>query len=668
MLRSVWMFRSEGSYVLKSWREEILRLFGEPVPVLSFIADPDGLLLDGTVLNTLISKDIVVIDYKEPVSFRYVFESRYRHSLSQNLLNLIVRVSMNSLDMIPFDLIINSQKAVISKSSLFPKLSSTVIRSLPNEDLDELWEAYRNYNQEVSDEASIEFIMKKVYNLPYDSLKNENDLIRFLLAVHYNDKKYPEWAVTRLVESLSKVDELRSLPLKDMINSSSVFFEYVNKKWSELISVLALKGSQVKESLDNIALSDIHSPFMDGDIRRLVDNLFTEGFLKPINMTHTTNLPKWVKFGVIFDKFGDERIRIMERIFHLSEKLTGKLTYKDWTHIAELFSEIEFKSLNIKDGNDAEINTNVAELQMQIDSLFHEWVVSNYHSLINMPYLPSPIMLQHVPHFLAQQAHKKTALIILDGMSFLQWQQIREYLNQDFKFKEKGVFAWIPTITSVSRQAMFIGESPAYYATSINTTSKEESHWNVFWENHGILKMYVDYNRIGNYSEIIDFEKYFKPTNKVNAFVMDIIDELVHSAIQGYKGVQAELNIWLGSGYLRQLLNALLHKGYDVYIGSDHGNRECDGIGKITEGVLAHTRGERVRVYNSKLLRDKAAEKYSSINWDGPSLPKDYFALYAKDGEAFVAENEKIVSHGGMSLEEVIVPFVKVLSKLAKEN
>lgn len=651
---------------MKNWRDEILQLFGEPIPVLSFIADPDGLLLDAAILKELNSKNIELMEYKEPVSFRYIFESRYRIPLSQNKINLTVRVPLNSLDILPFDLITKAQKAVISKSSIFSKLSANVIKTLPNEDLDKLWEVYSEYTGEATEEASIEYILKQVYKLPYASLKDENDLIRFLLAVHYKNIKYPEWVAAKLVASLSKIESIKALPIMDMITQSSVLFEYISKKWSEFINQLSQKGAQVREPLDNIALLDVHSPFMDGEIRRLADNLFTEGFLKPINMTHTTNLPKWVRFGVVMDQFGDDRVRLLERIFRLSEKLTEKLSYKDWLHIAELFADIKLKSLNIKDGNDLEINMNIAELQSQVDRLFHEWIVGNYQSLINMPYLPNPVMLQHIPHFLAHQEHKKTTLIVLDGMSFLQWQQIRECLIQDFSFNEKGVFAWIPTITSVSRQAMFVGEAPAYYAASINTTAKEESHWKIFWENHGILRMYVDYNRVSNYSEMKDIDKYFKPTNKVNSFVIAIIDELVHSAIQGYKGIEAELNIWLQKGYLKELLKVLLKKGYEVYIGSDHGNRECIGIGKIAEGVLAQTKGERIRVYNTKLLRDKAAVKYSSVKWDGPGLPEDYYTLYAKAGEAFVTEKEKVVSHGGMSLEEVVVPFIKILPKAGK--
>lgn len=365
---------------MKSWREKILQLFGEPIPVLSFIADPDGLLLDAAILKELKSKNIELMEYKEPVSFRYMFESRYRIPLFQNKINLAVRVPLNSLDMLPFDLITQAQKEVISKSSIFPKLSSNVIKTLPNEDLDKLWEVYSEYSGEATEEASIEFILKQVYSLPYASLKDENDLIRFLLAVHYKNIKYPEWVVAKLVDSMSRIEGIKTLPIKDMITQSSVFFEYVRKKWLEFINQLSQKGTQVKEPLDNIALIDIHSPFMDGEIRRLADNLFMEGFLKPINMAHTTNLPEWVKFGVIMDQFRDDRVRLLERIFRISEKLTEKLSYKEWLHIADLFAEIKLKSLNIKDGNDREINLNIAELQRQVDRLFHEWLVGSYQN------------------------------------------------------------------------------------------------------------------------------------------------------------------------------------------------------------------------------------------------------------------------------------------------
>ncbi len=189
-----------------------------------------------------------------------------------------------------------------------------------------------------------------------------------------------------------------------------------------------------------------------------------------------------------------------------------------------------------------------------------------------------------------------------------------------------------------------------------------KKEWRACWAKYGIAPIHVTYEKsLGqreyNKSEI---KALSKSSIKVAGLVVDIIDKLTHHTIQGHRGMQGQISIWLKTGYLQSLLHDLLDAGFDVYITSDHGNKESIGIGAIREGVLADTRGERVRVYNSEELRDRAVQKYSSQKWDSIGLPDEFFVLTAKSGEAFVKEGEVVVSHGGTSIEEVIVPFVRV--------
>jgi len=66
-------------------------------------------------------------------------------------------------------------------------------------------------------------------------------------------------------------------------------------------------------------------------------------------------------------------------------------------------------------------------------------------------------------------------------------------------------------------------------------------------------------------------------------------------------------------------------------------------------------------VYPTELLRKQVKEKFpEAIVWPPLGLPGDYLALLAPDRLAFVKKDEKVVAHGGVSLEEVIVPFVRV--------
>jgi len=94
---------------------------------------------------------------------------------------------------------------------------------------------------------------------------------------------------------------------------------------------------------------------------------------------------------------------------------------------------------------------------------------------------------------------------------------------------------------------------------------------------------------------------------------------------------------------------------------ADHGNVTATGIGIPKEGVLAETKGRRVRVYDHEDFREEVATKFpKSIRWPGYGLPPDRHVLLAGDLKAFTDVGDRIVAHGGIALEEVLVPFVAI--------
>jgi hypothetical protein len=111
-------------------------------------------------------------------------------------------------------------------------------------------------------------------------------------------------------------------------------------------------------------------------------------------------------------------------------------------------------------------------------------------------------MLHHIPRYLARALDtpsvEKVALVVLDGLACDQWVGLREVLGQQrpqLHYQEAAVFAWIPTITSVSRQAAFAGKPPVYYPGSIHRTDKEATLWTQFWSDHGLSHTEVAYAR-----------------------------------------------------------------------------------------------------------------------------------------------------------------------------
>ena len=113
-------------------------------------------------------------------------------------------------------------------------------------------------------------------------------------------------------------------------------------------------------------------------------------------------------------------------------------------------------------------------------------------------------------------------------------------------------------------------------------------------------------------------------------------------------------------GSLAALVGKLLDYGYEVWLTADHGNIQCEGKGRPSEGVIAKIRGERVHVYPTPELRSQVAGSFPFAHeWQPIGLPADYFPLVATGRDAFVNPEEAIVGHGGIAIEEVIVPLVK---------
>jgi PglZ domain. len=653
---------------LKNWRNEILKHFSEPIPALTIVADPDELLCDESIMQSLNEKGIELVEYQEPVSFRYLYENIYRDALAKASRCLAVRTKLTTFEQIPYDLLAQSVQLRLSVGVLFPGFSLNILSILDKADYERLYEVYDQYRGSGSDSEAMEFLLKYLYDIYVDAVNSKSALFKVLLSIHYANRRIPETIAVYLSSKWSKLAAIKDLPLKELICASGVFYNFLQNEWNEFIQKLAFKEQVIKEIGTKDIVLDVPSPFADGDIRSMVDNLFVEGKLRPVKIG-SRSLPKWVAFGIESDTFGQARIRLLEQIYHLSEKLDTKLTHKDWLKHTLLYGEIIRKGLLLSNEKENDLALALKQLQMQVDRLFHAWILLNYQNLSNLPYLPLPVMTHHIPHFLASKLNgSRMALLVLDGMSVVQWAQIREALASLFDFEQNAVYSWLPTVTSIARQSIFAGEMPVYYSQSLGTTAKEEAHWQRFWANRGIGKIYVDYLRIVEYPG--DYTKFQRllPKNKVRAIVVDLIDQLVHSALQGQRGLYEELKIWLDSGFLQDMITSLVNEGYQVYITSDHGNRECTGTGKISEGVLAYTKGERARVYHSQVLRDQAASRYGGTPWNSSGLPQDMHVLLAPESGAYVTKGEQLISHGSMSAEEVIVPFIKVWPKGRKEH
>ena len=148
------------------------------------------------------------------------------------------------------------------------------------------------------------------------------------------------------------------------------------------------------------------------------------------------------------------------------------------------------------------------------------------------------------------------------------------------------------------------------------------------------------------------------PHVAVVGIIVNKVDEIMHGEKQGTAGMHDAIRLWSDDAI--SLIDRLFDEGFDVFMTADHGNIAANGIGTPSDGVLVEVAGKRARIYDNPNFRAEAHSDYpESIEWPSIGLPQDRHVLLPKGLRAFTAENKHVVSHGGISLEEIIVPFVR---------
>jgi hypothetical protein len=300
-----------------------------------------------------------------------------------------------------------------------------------------------------------------------------------------------------------------------------------------------------------------------------------------------------------------------------------------------------------------------------------EWMSAHYATLHSLSFLPRPVMLHQVPRYMAHrltvEKSAKLAILVIDGIAMDQWAVVRQEMPPNKWITEEfGLFAWVPTLTSVSRQSIFAGDPPFFFGTSLDTTRKEEQHWKRFWEDRGFRNGEAVYVSQGSMEEDDAFiaraqEKVGEPRCRIAGIVVSTIDQMLHGMVTGTDGMHAGVRHWAKRGSIWRLLEVLVACGFEVLLTADHGNVEGVGVGRPNVGATAEVRGQRVHVFSDALLRRNTAIEYpGSIEWPNVGLPDDYLPLIAPPLRAFIGEGRRTVAHGGICIEEAIVPFVTI--------
>lgn len=291
----------------------------------------------------------------------------------------------------------------------------------------------------------------------------------------------------------------------------------------------------------------------------------------------------------------------------------------------------------------------VAESIETLNFDFQHFLDETYWESINANPILRPRCVNRIISHIREnyQPEEKVALVVVDGMSFWQYEVLRSTLADIHisPSSEDWIYSWIPSITSLSRQAIFSGQHPTldYTQSPHNERIAWLSHWPTgFAQYH--------YEAPGN-------ELKINQGCSRLAFVTVSLDEKMHSSTS-YIDLLALTKIWATSFAKR--IKELKDAGFAVILTTDHGNVLAKGWRTFTPTEKAHlyrkeSRGHRHAIFQSQ----QASEQFKSdIGYSISVLHKNlWYAV--RDDQSFSPHGRMEITHGGSHLFEAMIPFIK---------
>lgn len=645
---------------MSTFEEHLIAKIHPEVSPLWAVADSDGLFRSDEVARLLANRGAEVLVYEDPMAFRYRYEHEVRPRLQSSAPGchvIVIDPDNDGLRSLPADIYAASRPIEVALGDVFPTLSRNVLRELEPSVLSGLWSKRDQFPSSVlGDRDTADLVLRIAYRIEPSFLNSLQDLVQLLVGIHFEGRHLPEMLAHRIQQIAGPVTGQMD-ELYEIIRNPGAFWQFVQTRWENWITPEA--ESKVQEIL-NCDFS-----FDDPSLRVWIDNLFLEGYLRPVENPPEILPRPWCVVGVARPTVENSVVEcaaMRERL--LSKMPDDQAGYQEWIHYGQRYSAHVARAFS-HDQKPDETMAFWSDLWTPMNERFARFVNSRLDSLSNLP--PTrPVLVNQIARFLARRVNngKKVALLVLDGLSLAQWCIVREELSRsmpDLCANEDACFSLVPSITNVARQSIFSGELPVFFDSTIDRTDLDGKRWKTFWDGaSGRAVRSAHLNIEGKDADLPGFQDVVDADVVALGATIRMPDEIVHGAIMGWRGVTESLRIWARQPFLQGSLSAILNAGYELYITADHGNLEAIGEGSVTQGVLAERSGERVRIYRDTTIFENTATTlgHRVVGTDSKLLPSTYLPLIHSGRGAFVQKGQMVVSHGGASLDEMLVPFI----------
>lgn len=375
--------------------------------------------------------------------------------------------------------------------------------------------------------------------------------------------------------------------------------------------------------------------------------------------------------------------------------LNSNPDYNEWM---EIYKKLVYWELEMEKSDSPEMQEVFQTQKNEANTEFYKFVSKNYAKWVNPKGDDGPVMSHTLFKFKILPHVEKgvpTFFVLIDNLRFDQWKAIQPIFAENFRILEEDSFySILPTATQYARNAIFSGLLPIDIEKTFPQQWKnddEEGGKNLHEEEffRAQLKrlrrddLRVSYTKILNNQAGQDLVNNVHNllTNDLNVIVYNFVDMLSHARTEmevlkelagdeiSYRSVTRS---WFEHSPLNQALKKIADKKINLILATDHGTVRVKTPVKVigdkqTTTNLRYKHGRNLNYEAREVLafRDpkEAGLPVPSVNSSFIFAREDQFLCYPNNYNYYVNYYRNTFQHGGVSLEEMIIPVIKMTTK-----
>ena len=379
----------------------------------------------------------------------------------------------------------------------------------------------------------------------------------------------------------------------------------------------------------------------------------------------------------------------------ISMQIADCRTWQDWI---DLYKRLVHWELQLS-STDSQMTEMLAMQKEEANLGFAKFVKANYMEWISKregPMLSPDIFKRKVFPLLDQG--QKVFLVVLDNFRYDQWRMLRQELAEQFDIDESLYYSILPTATQYARNAIFSGLMPNKIAEmfpDLWVDEDEEEGKNLNEE--PLIQTQLDryrrhntfsYHKVNTSAEADHLVQQLRTLQKndLNVVVFNFIDMLSHARTESrmvrelannesaYRSITLS---WFRHSVIADFFRQLAQTDYHVIVTTDHGSIRCTQPIKIvgdrnTNTNLRYKLGKNLS-YDSKdlfVIKNPAEAQLPSPNLSTSYVfaTGDSFFAYPNNYNYYVSYYRDTFQHGGISMEEMLIPLVTLTGKTLKRK